>query len=157
MKRFRLAIILGAIAAAALAAAAVTAHADAVRPDGLTAHGWRSPTIGQPWNRQGGGATAQVNPQAVKALQELRDQQVKDMQAWWSKYGQNPTSAAAQKALTQLRDEHRTELQQLLKKYGLTLGRGSGCGRSLGEGWRQAPGMGMQGGFGGPLLRSESL
>ena len=162
MKGFRIAIILGVVAAVALVAAIVTAHAGVVRPIGPGGGEWRPPVVAARGSGQSGGpgagAIGQVNPEALKALEELRDQHVKDMQAWWSKYGQDPMSAAAQKALTQLRNEHRTELQELLKKYDLQLGRGLGYGRALGsEGWRQWPGRCMQGGFGASVRESESL
>ena len=90
--------------------------------------------------RQGGVCRQLMNdPKALKAMQALRAEHLKDMQAWNDKYGADPTSAAAQKALRELRQEHWNDMRQLLKKYGITLpDRGPGM---MGGGWN-----GRQGG-----------
>ena len=53
------------------------------------------------------------------------------MQAWFDKYGADPTTSAAQAALTELRTEHQSDMQALLTKYGvdasLCSGGGIGC------------------------------
>jgi hypothetical protein len=64
--------------------------------------------------------TLSSDPAAVKDMQALRAEHQKEMQAWWQKYGSDPSSTAAQQALQKLRQEHWDDMQQLLKKYGVT-------------------------------------
>ena len=86
------------------------------------------------------------NPDAVKAMQTLRAEHRQDMQAWWQKYGSDPTSATAQKALQQLRQEHWNDMQQLFKKFGITVPQNGAQGA-------YGPGM-MGGGYGGMMGQS---
>ena len=90
----------------------------------------------------GGGAcrTLMSNPDALKAMQALRTEHRQDMQAWWQKYGGDPSSAAAQKALKELRQEHWNDMQQLFKKFGIKVPQGGSPG---------GYGPGMMGGAGG--------
>ncbi len=94
----------------------------------------------------GGGACRSLmgDPAAIKDMQALRAEHLKDMQAWSQKYGSDPTSSAAQQALGQLRQEHWNDMQQLFKKYGIAAP-SSGAGGSVGT---LGPGM-MGGGYGG--------
>jgi hypothetical protein len=95
-------------------------------------------------NRAFAGACAQLmsNPQAVQDMQALRVEHQKDMQAWWSQYGSDPTSDAAKAALKALRTEHWNDMKALFGKYGIKVPANAGPG-SLG-------GFGMMGGqYGG--------
>ena len=89
------------------------------------------------------GACAQLfkNPQAVTDMQALRAEHQQEMQAWWDKYGKDPSSAEAVAALKELRTEHWNDMKALFDKYGVKLPANAGPG-SLG-------GYGMMGGGGG--------
>ena len=104
----------------------------------------------------GGGAacrTLMSNPDAVKAMQALRAEHRLDMQAWWQKYGSDPTSAAAQKAMQQLRQEHWYDMQQLFKKFGVTVPE-SGSQGGYGPGMMGS--VGRSGGAGGGCWRGSA-
>jgi len=90
----------------------------------------------------GGGAcrTLMSDPDALEAMQALRSEHRQEMQAWWQKYGSDPSSAAAQKALNELRQEHWNDMQQLFKKFDITVPQGDSQG---------GYGPGMMGGAGG--------
>lgn len=60
------------------------------------------------------------DPAALQAMQALRQEHLKDMQAWRTTYGGDPSSAAAQAALSQLRQEHWQDMQRLFKQFGIT-------------------------------------
>ena len=119
--------------------------------------------------KRGGCAALMSNPQAVKDMQALRAEHQKEMQAWWDKYGADPTNAEAQAALKELRLEHREDMRQLFKKYGVTwrggagpgacgggmMGAGAGgCGGAAGSGGCAGPGSagGAGGGCGGGMM-----
>ena len=59
------------------------------------------------------------NPKAVKAMQELRAEHQKEMQAWTEQYGSDPSSAEAQAALQKLRQEHWNDMRGLFKRFGI--------------------------------------
>jgi hypothetical protein len=92
------------------------------------------------------------NPDAFKAMLALRQEHLKDMQAWWQRYGSDPSSAAAKDALTKLRQEHRQDMQDLFKKFGITPPRGgmmrSWASPSPGASGGGTYGPGMMGGSG---------
>jgi hypothetical protein len=98
----------------------------------------------------GGGAcrTLMSDPDALKAMQALRGEHRQEMQAWWQKYGDDPSSAAAQKALRELRQEHWNDMQQLFKKFGITVPEGASRGE-YGPGMMGGGGVGGAGGCGG--------
>ena len=83
------------------------------------------------------------NPKALRAMQELRVEHQKDMQAWSAQYGADPSSAEAQAALQKLREEHWNDMRALFKKFGVKV---PGTARS----WRHDAGLGA-GGCGGAL------
>ncbi len=99
----------------------------------------------------GGGACRSLmgDPAAIKDMQALRAEHLKDMQAWSQKYGSDPTSSAAQQALAQLRQEHWNDMQQLFKKYGIKAPAAGAAGSVSPYG----PGM-MGGGYGGGCWRN---
>jgi hypothetical protein len=106
MKRWILPIILGAVALAALAGALTVGKANA---EPATTGG------------QSAAACTQLmsDPATSKAIQTLHADHVKDMQAWQTKYGTDPTSAAAQRALAGLRKEHLSDMRALFQKLGI--------------------------------------
>jgi hypothetical protein len=111
------------------------------------------------------GACAQLfkDPKAVEDMQALRAEHRQDMQAWWVKYGSDPTSADAQAALKALRTEHWNEMKALFERYGVKLpanagpgslgfgmmGGGAGCGGAgCGQNGVGCGGFGQNGGTG---------
>ncbi len=140
MKKWRVVLILAAVAVGALAASVVATRADAA---GRVQRGLSG---------RGAGACGRLtsNPEAVKAMQGLRDEHMKDMRAWYDKYGQDPTSTAAQQALQKLREEHFSEMQSLFKKYGIAAPR---VAPSPGNGW--GPGAGACDGYGGGMMGGD--
>lgn len=96
------------------------------------------------------------NPEAVEAMQGLRAEHLKDVQAWREQYESTSRSAEARAALRNLREEHWSEMQELLKKFGVTAGKrggagrgmmgGAGCGGGCGGSGAQGSGYGMMGG-----------
>ena len=102
------------------------------------------------------------NPEAVKAMQELRAEHQNEMQDWAARYGSDPSSAEAQSALQKLRQEHWSDMQKLFKKLGVkapaTAGPGSGmmrgaggCGGACGSG---ATGSAQGAGYGSGMMGS---
>jgi hypothetical protein len=130
-------LILAAVAVGALVASVVATRADAAGRVQRAFSGRDSTVCGQLVN----------NPDAFKAMQALRAEHAKDMQAWYDRYGQDPTSTAAQQALQKLREEHLSEMQSLFKKYGSAAPR---VAPSPGNGW--GPGAGGSGGYGGGMM-----
>ena len=80
------------------------------------------------------------NPEAVKAMQALRDEHRGEMQAWYGKHA-DPTSAEAKAALKSLRQEHWNDMKALFKEFGIKVPKGVGPGVCGGQG-------GMTGGRG---------
>jgi hypothetical protein len=79
---------------------------------------------------------------AVKAMQPLHEEHVKDMQAWQDRYGADPTSAVAKAALATMRREHVGEMRAAFKKLGIKIPAGS-CTVGIMDG---SNGTGMMGG-----------
>jgi hypothetical protein len=88
------------------------------------------------------------NPKAVAAMQALRDEHRQDMQAWYDKYGADPSGAAAQAALKTLRQEHWNDMQALFKQFGIQVPKGAGPSAVGGQGGMMG-GSGSCGGSGG--------
>ncbi len=74
----------------------------------------------------------------------LRDAQQAAMDAWWDKYGEDPTSSEAREAMQALREDARADMEALLEKYDVDLPGGLG-GRLFGG---RGGGL-MGGGLGG--------
>ena len=91
------------------------------------AYGATRTTRGEP-PASGACGALMSNPKAVKAMQALRAEHQKEMQAWIDKYGADPTSAEAQAALKALRDEHWNDMRALFKKFGIKVPAGAGPG-----------------------------
>jgi len=109
--------------------------------------------------RSGACGALMGNPKALKAMQELRAEHQKDVQAWNAQYGSDPTSGEAQAALQKLREEHWNDMRSLFKQFGIkaprTVGPGGmmqgagvgGCGGACGS--AGAAGTGQGTGYGG--------
>jgi len=94
--------------------------------------------------------TLMSNPQAFKEMRALRADHQKDMRAWYSKYGADPSSAEAQAALQTLRQSHWSDMKALFKKYGVTAPASAGAGVCGGSGgMMDAGGSCVGGGCGG--------
>jgi hypothetical protein len=117
------------------------------------------------WHAAGSNACDALmgNPKAVKAMQTLRAEHQKEMQAWNDQYGADPSSAEAQASLRQLREEHWNDMRGLLKKLGIKVPEGYGPGRMMrgsgdcggcgGAGSGSAAGV-QGGGFGNGMMGS---
>jgi hypothetical protein len=69
--------------------------------------------------RKGACGALMSNPKALKAMQALRAEHQKDMQAWNAQYGSDPTSSEAQAALQKLREGHWNDMRGLFKQFGV--------------------------------------
>ncbi|MGE5229030.1 MAG: hypothetical protein ACM3MJ_04835 [Deltaproteobacteria bacterium] len=103
------------------------------------------------------------DPEALDAMQALRAEHQKEMQAWYGQYGSDPSSADAQAALQKLREEHWSDMRGLFEKFGIDvpdgagpggmMGRGGGCGGGCGgAGAGQGAGYGGMMGSGGGMM-----
>jgi len=88
-------------------------------------------------------------------LNTLRDEQQGAMEAWWDKYGDDPTGDEAREAMQELRENARSAMQDLAAKYGVELpdgrggilgGRGGMMGGGPMGGGLKGPGGGLEGG-----------
>jgi hypothetical protein len=123
----------------------------------------QSPATGRA-TRSGACGALMSNPKALKAMQALRVEHQKDVQAWNAQYGANPTSAEAQAALQTLREEHWNDVRDLFRQFGIkvpaTVGSGGmmggasagGCGGACGS--AGAAGAGQGTGYGGGMMGS---
>jgi hypothetical protein len=134
MKRWTLPLVLGAVGLVALAAAFGVSRATAATSMHRVSTGAQGGSAG--CNRLMG------DPAAVKAMQPLHADHVKDMQAWRSLYGKDPTSAKAQAALKSMRRQHVREMRAAFKKLGIKVPAGA-CDISMMDG---TIGTGMMGG-----------
>jgi hypothetical protein len=89
------------------------------------------------------------NPKAVAAMQALRSEHRQEMQAWYDKYGADPTATDAQAALKTLRQEHWSDMKALFEKSGVEVPEGAGPGTCGGQGGMMGGGNGSCGGAGG--------
>ena len=134
MKRWTLPLVLGAVGLVALAAAFGVSRATAATSMHRASTG-----------AQGGSAGCNrlvSDSAAVKAMQPLHADHVKDMQAWQKQYGKHPTSAEAQAALKTMREQHVREMRAAFKKLGIKVPAGA-CDISMMDG---TIGTGMMGG-----------
>jgi hypothetical protein len=136
MKKWTLPLVLGAVGLVALAATFGVSRATAATSMHRASTG-----------AQGGGAGCNrlmSDRAASKAMQPLHADHVKDMQAWRSLYGKDPTSAKAQAALKTMRQQHLREMRAAFKKLGIKVPAGV-CDISMMDG---TDGTGMMGGSG---------
>ena len=134
MKRRTLPLVLGAVGLVALAAVFGVSRATAATSMHRTSTGTQSGSAGC--------ARLMSDPAAVKAMQPLHAEHVKDMQAWQAQYGKDPRSTEAQAALKTMRKEHVREMRAAFKKLGITVPAGA-CDGSMMDG---ATGTGMMNG-----------
>lgn len=142
------------MAVAAVALTVVAVAYGATRASGATRRAPRSGACG----------ALMSNPKALKAMQELRAEHQKDMQAWSAQYGSDPTSADAQAVLQKLREEHWNDMRTLFKQFGVkaptTVGPGGmmqgagtgGCGGACGGAGAARDGDGA--GYGSGMMGS---
>jgi len=147
MRTWKLALLIGGLSAVAVFAAAAIAFGAGGADRGVPFGGGMMAAADGPDGRDDawrgcGGAGQLEDPQARADTQALRTEHREDMRAWWDKYGENPSSDAAQKALDELRAEHADDMRALFEKYGIEPPAG------LGEGGRGGSGFG--GACGGP-------
>jgi hypothetical protein len=134
MKRWTLPLVLGAVGLVALAAVFGVSRATAATSMHRASTG-----------AQGGSAGCNrlmSDRVAVKAMQPLHVDHVKDMQTWRGRYGRDPQGAEAQTALKTMRKEHVREMRAAFKKLGIKVPAGA-CDISMMDG---TIGTGMMGG-----------
>jgi hypothetical protein len=153
VKTWKLALVIGGLTAVAVFGAAAVAFGGGVEravplagngggmmfaaEDGDSAEsGWRGC----------GGSGLMQDPQAREDMLALREEHRAEMSAWYEKYGEDPTSDAAQKALDELRDEHHADMLGLFEQYGVTPPEGFGEGERGGCGLGAGPASGGCGG-----------
>jgi hypothetical protein len=111
MKRRTLPLVLGTIGLVALAAGFGVSRAAAATSMHRTSTGTQSGGVG--FDRM------MSDPSAMKAMQPLHAEHLKDIQAWQAQYGTDPQSAEAQAALKTMREEHVREMRAAFKKLGI--------------------------------------
>ena len=128
-KRTKIAIV----SLTAVLVLAVTATAFAAGGDGLRhrLHG-------------GGGTCAGLmqSGDSSSAMRQLRNEHMNEMQAWFDKYGADPTSPAARDALLAMRKHHSEEMRGLVGRSGGMMNPGAG---STDPGTTVGPNGGMMG------------
>jgi hypothetical protein len=169
MRTWKLALLIGGLAAAAVFAAATIAFGADGPGRGMPLGGTMMAVAGDNDAGEGGlrgcgGFGLLQDPQAREDMQTLREEHRDEMRAWLDTYGEDRSSDAAQKALDELRTEHADDMRALFEKYGVEppaglgeggrggSGFGGACGGSGGQGcggqgWNG--GQGMMGGSGG--------
>lgn len=100
------------------------------------------------------------NPEALDAMQALRSEHQKERQAWFGRYGSDPSSAKARAALKKLREEHWNDMRGLFEKLGIEAPEGAGPGGMMGRGGdcggcgRVGARAGQGAGYGGGMMGS---
>jgi hypothetical protein len=134
MKGRTLLLVIGAVSIVALAAMFGVSRATA----STSMHRVAAGTQGD----KSGCSRVMGNPTAMKAMQPLHAEHVKDMQAWRDRYGSDPKSAEAKAALATMRREHVREMRTAFQKLGIKVPAGA-CSRGMMNGTSVA---GMMGG-----------
>jgi hypothetical protein len=167
MRTWKFALLIGGLSAVAVFAAAAIAFGAGGADHGLPFGGGMMAVAGGPDGTDGawrgcGGIGLLQDPQAREDMQSLREEHRDEMRAWWDKYGEDPSSDAAQKALGELRAEHADDMQALFEKYGVAPPAGLGEGGRGGSGFGGAcggsggQGCGGQGWNGGQGMMGDS-
>jgi hypothetical protein len=144
MKRWTLPLVLGTIGLVALAAGFGVSRATAATSMHRTSTGTHSGSAGCD--------RLMSDPSAMKAMQPLHAEHVKDMQAWQAQYGTDPQSTEAQAALKTMRNEHVREMRAAFKKLGIKVPV-KACDLSMMD---SANGTGMMGGTSGTGMMGGS-
>jgi hypothetical protein len=134
MKGRTLLLVIGAVSIVALAAVFGVSRATA----STSMHRVAAGTQGD----KSGCSRIMGNSTAMKAMQPLHAEHVKDMQAWRDRYGSDPKSAEATAALATMRREHVREMRAAFQKLGIKVPAGV-CSISMMDGTN---GAGMMGG-----------
>ena len=134
MKHRTLPLVLGTIGLVALAAGFGVSRATAATSMHRTSTGTHSGGVGLD--------RMMSDPSAMKAMQPLHAEHVKDMQAWQAQYGKDPQSTEARAALKTMRKEHVREMRAAFKQLGIKVPAGI-CKVSMMD---AANGTGMMGG-----------
>jgi hypothetical protein len=145
MRRRTLPLVIGAVGLVALAAifgatratAATSMHRGAESAQGTSA----------------GCERLMSDPAAVKAMQPLHAEHVRDMQAWQERFGTDPSSAEAQAALKALRREHLRDMRSALTEQGIKVPAGLVCDPTMMDGTN---GTGMMGGDTGTMMGGDT-
>jgi len=115
-------------------------------------------TVKNTFSGRGACTALTSNPEALKAMDALRTENLTEMRAWYAKYSADPTSAEAQAAHQKIREAHWSEMRALLEKYNVAIPAGAGPGTGghgmMGGGY--GAGGGVMGGNGGGMMRGAS-
>ena len=134
MKRWTLPLVLGTVGLVAVAAGFGVSRATAA----TLMH--RTSTDNQ--KGSAGCDRLMSDPAAMKAMQPLHAEHLKDMQAWQAQYGTDPQSIEAQGALKTMRKDHVREMRAAFKKLGIKVS-AKACDVGMMDG---TTGTGMMGG-----------
>ena len=134
-KNWKMIVIVAVVAVIGLSAVAVASGAAKVK---------------NPFRGRAACAKLMSNPKAVEAMKALREEHRAEMQAWYDKYGADPTSAEAKVALKALRLEHWNDMKALFKEFGIKVPKGAGRGVCGGQGGMMGGGGMMGNGGSGP-------
>jgi hypothetical protein len=132
-KNWKMIVIVAVVAMIGLSAVAVASGAAKVK---------------NPFRGRTACAKLMSNPKAVAAMKALREEHRAEMQAWYDRYGADPTSAEAKAALKALRLEHWNDMKALFKEFGIKVPKGAGPGVCGGHGGMMGGGMMGNGGSG---------
>lgn len=146
MKKYVLAIVIGALVLAAVVAAIGVARAGA-----MTTHHRDARAAGA----SAGCQRLMKDPAAMQVMHTLHADHVKDMQAWRDRYSSDPSSAEARQALDSLWREHRAEMKAAFAKAGVELPAGL-CTRQMMQAAVTGDGAGMMGTDGAGMMGAGS-
>jgi len=145
MKKYALAIVIGALVLAAVVAAIGVARAGA-----MTTHHRDARAAGA----SAGCQRLMKNPAAMQVMHTLHADHVKDIQAWRDRYGSDPSSPEARQALDSLWREHRAEMKAAFAKAGVKLPANL-CTRQMMRAAVTGNGGGMMGTDGGGMMGTD--
>jgi len=139
MKRWRLPLVLGAVAIVAAVGALVVGKAGASA------------------NPQRGASSSACSKlmsdsTANNAMQQLHQEHAAEMQTWRTKYAADPTTSQARQSLADLRKEHVADMRALLHKLGIKVSAGLCSGDTMG-----GSGSGMMGAGSGDMMGSGGM
>jgi hypothetical protein len=120
MKRWRLPLVLGAVALTAAALLAVTKASANSNYHRAASNSASTSTC----------ANLTKDPAANAAIQQLHREHATDMQAWRDKYEMDSTTPQARQALADMRKEHVADMRALFDKLGIKIPAGL-CGGSM--------------------------
>jgi hypothetical protein len=122
MKRWRLPLVLGAVALTAIAATVAVAKASANSNHHRAASNSASPSAC---------AKLTQDPTANAAMQQLHQEHAAGMKTWQDTYGADATSPRAKQALADLRKQHLADMRALFSKLGIKVPAGLCDGKMM--------------------------